>query len=71
MYQNQLYQSPLGCKFMIVIRKSWLNCIGSISLVSQTFTDKQMSLIWCCVAFSVYEQLVCMATIHILFAGFR
>ena len=55
---------------MIVILKFWLNCIGPISLVSQTFTDKQMSLIWCCVAFSVYEQLVCMGTIHILFAGF-
>ena len=68
MYQNQLYQSPLGCKFMTVILKSWLNFIGPISLASQTFTDRQ--LIWYCVAFSVYEQLICMATIHILFAGF-
>ena len=56
MYQNLLYQSPLGCKFMIVILKSWLNFIGPISLVSQTFTDKQISLIWCRVAFSVYKQ---------------
>ena len=55
MYQNQLYQFPFGCKFMIVILKSWLNFIGPISLVSQTFTDKQMLLIWCYVAFSVYE----------------
>ena len=70
MYQNQLYQSPLGCKFMTVILKSWLNFIGPISLVSQTITDRQMSLIWCCEVFSVYEQLICMATIHILFAGF-
>ena len=51
MYQNQLYQSPLGCKFMTVILKSWLNFIGPISLVSQTITDRQMSLIWCCVVF--------------------
>ena len=70
MYQNQLYQSPLGCKFMIVILKSWLNFIGPISLVSQTFIDRQMLLIWCCVAFSVYEQLICMGTIHVLFEGF-
>ena len=70
MYQIQLYQSPLGCKFMIEILKSWLNFIGPISLVSLTFTDKQMSLIWCCVTFSVYEQLECTFTIYILFAGF-
>ena len=70
MYQNQLYQSPLGCKFMIVILKSWLKFIGPISLVSQTF-DKQMSLDMVLYSFlSLWTTSMLWSLWIVLFAGF-